>query len=72
MREGKRLLQEALARSLGLIAEQGAEAMYDGELGEAIDSAVQENADYLTPSTTRETTAPGGAPRSASTTRATR
>lgn len=45
---GDTLVQEDLARSLGVIAEQGAGAMYEGELGQAIEAAVQENGGFLT------------------------
>ncbi len=45
---GETLVQEDLARSLGLISAQGAEVVYDGELGQAIDATVRENAGFLT------------------------
>jgi gamma-glutamyltranspeptidase / glutathione hydrolase len=45
---GETLVQEDLARTLGLIAEGGAEMVHEGELGEAIDAAVQENGGFLT------------------------
>jgi gamma-glutamyltranspeptidase / glutathione hydrolase len=48
LRTGETLVQEDLARSLGLIAEGGAEVVHDGELGEAIDDAVRENGGFLT------------------------
>jgi gamma-glutamyltranspeptidase / glutathione hydrolase len=48
LRAGETLVQHDLARSLGLIADQGAEVVYDGELGQAIDAAVQENGGFLT------------------------
>jgi gamma-glutamyltranspeptidase / glutathione hydrolase len=48
LRTGETLVQEDLARSLGLIAEGGAEVVHEGELGEAIDAAVQENGGFLT------------------------
>ena len=48
LRAGERLVQEDLARSLHLIAEQGAEVVYGGELGQAIDAAIRENGGFLT------------------------
>ncbi|MDP8972752.1 MAG: gamma-glutamyltransferase [Actinomycetota bacterium] len=48
LRAGEILVQEDLARSLGLIAEGGAEVVHDGELGEAIDAAVRQNGGFLT------------------------
>ena len=45
---GETLVQEDLARSLGIIAGEGAEVVYGGELGEAIDAAVRENGGFLT------------------------
>ncbi|MDX6379585.1 MAG: gamma-glutamyltranspeptidase / glutathione hydrolase, partial [Rubrobacteraceae bacterium] len=45
---GDTLVQKDLARSLGVIAEQGAGAMYEGELGQEIEAAVQENGGFLT------------------------
>jgi gamma-glutamyltranspeptidase/glutathione hydrolase len=48
LRAGEILVQEDLARSLGLMAEGGAEVINDGELGEAIDSAVRQNGGFLT------------------------
>jgi gamma-glutamyltranspeptidase/glutathione hydrolase len=45
---GDRLVQEDLADSLRIIAEQGAGAVYGGELGEAMASAVQQNGGFLT------------------------
>ena len=48
MEEGETLVQEDLMRSLSLIAEGGAEVVYEGELGEAIDAAVRENNGFLT------------------------
>jgi gamma-glutamyltranspeptidase / glutathione hydrolase len=47
LRAGERLVQKDLARSLGLIAEQGAQAVYGGELGQAIESAMRENGGFL-------------------------
>ncbi len=47
LRAGEVLVQEDLARTFDLIAEEGAGAMYDGELGEAIDAAVRENDGFL-------------------------
>ncbi|MDQ3927473.1 MAG: gamma-glutamyltransferase [Actinomycetota bacterium] len=48
LRAGGRLVQRDLARSLGLVAEQGAQALQSGELGQAIDSAMRENGGFLT------------------------
>jgi gamma-glutamyltranspeptidase/glutathione hydrolase len=48
LRAGERLVQRDLARSLGLIADQGAQAIYGGELGQAIDSTMRENGGFLT------------------------
>src|SRR5215207_8650019 len=48
LRAGELLVQEDLARSLHLIAEQGAEVVYGGELGQAIDAAIRENGGFLT------------------------
>jgi gamma-glutamyltranspeptidase / glutathione hydrolase len=45
---GDRLVQEDLADSLRTIAEQGAGAVYGGELGEAMVSEVQQNGGFLT------------------------
>ena len=45
---GETLVQEDLARSLGLIAEGGAGLVYEGELGQSIASAVRENGGFLT------------------------
>jgi gamma-glutamyltranspeptidase / glutathione hydrolase len=44
---GDRLVQEDLAGSLRTVAEQGAGAVYGGELGEAIVSEVQQNGGFL-------------------------
>ena len=48
LRVGERLVQEDLARSLELIAEEGAGVVYGGELGRAIDSTVQDAGGFLT------------------------
>jgi gamma-glutamyltranspeptidase / glutathione hydrolase len=48
LRVGDRLVQEDLADSLRTIAEQGADAVYGGELGEAMASEVQQNGGFLT------------------------
>ncbi len=48
LRAGERLVQKDLARSLTLIAEQGAEAVHGGELGQAIDTAMRETGGFLT------------------------
>jgi gamma-glutamyltranspeptidase/glutathione hydrolase len=45
---GERLVQEDLGRSLRLISEEGAGAVYDGELGTAMASAAQRNGGFLT------------------------
>ena len=45
---GERLVQEDLAGSLRTVAEQGAGAVYGGELGEAMVSEVQKNGGFLT------------------------
>jgi gamma-glutamyltranspeptidase/glutathione hydrolase len=45
---GDRLVQEDLGDSLRTIAEQGAGAVYGGELGEAMVSEVQQNGGFLT------------------------
>jgi gamma-glutamyltranspeptidase / glutathione hydrolase len=45
---GERLVQEDLARSLGLIAEQGSEAVKEGELGRVIEATMRENGGFLT------------------------
>jgi gamma-glutamyltranspeptidase/glutathione hydrolase len=44
---GQYLVQKDLANSLGLIADQGAQAVYSGELGRAIDSAMKEKGGFL-------------------------
>ncbi|MFT7486180.1 MAG: gamma-glutamyltranspeptidase/glutathione hydrolase [Candidatus Paceibacteria bacterium] len=44
---GDRLVQNDLAGSLGLIAKQGAAALYGGPLGEAIDKAMKEAGGFL-------------------------
>lgn len=54
LRAGEILVQEDLARSLGLIAEGGAGVVHSGELGEAIDAAVRENGGFLTIEDLRE------------------
>jgi gamma-glutamyltranspeptidase/glutathione hydrolase len=48
LRTGEYLVQKDLARSLGLIADQGAQAVYGGELGQTIDSAMKVNGGFLT------------------------
>jgi gamma-glutamyltranspeptidase/glutathione hydrolase len=45
---GDTLVQDDLANSFRLIAEQGSGALYGGELGEAIDAAMRENGGFLT------------------------
>jgi len=46
--KGDRLVQKDLARSLRLIAEQGARSVYGGELGKAIDKVMREAGGFLT------------------------
>jgi gamma-glutamyltranspeptidase/glutathione hydrolase len=48
LRAGETLVQEDLARSLRLIAEEGAGVVYEGELGKAIEATVRENGGFLT------------------------
>ncbi len=48
LRAGERLVQKDLARSLDVIAEQGAGAMHDGELGQAVAATMRENDGFLT------------------------
>ena len=48
LKTGEVLVQEDLARTFGLIAEQGAGAMYGGELGGAIEAAMREDGGFLT------------------------
>ena len=45
---GQRLVQEDLGRSLRRISEEGANAVYGGELGEAMSSAAQRSGGFLT------------------------
>jgi gamma-glutamyltranspeptidase/glutathione hydrolase len=47
LQAGDRLVQKDLARSLRLIADQGAKAMHGGELGIAIDKIMQESGGFL-------------------------
>jgi gamma-glutamyltranspeptidase / glutathione hydrolase len=47
LRAGETLFQEDLANSLGLIAEEGAGVVYEGELGRAIDTTVRESGGFL-------------------------
>ena len=47
LRTGERLVQKDLAKSLGLIADQGTQALYSGELGQAIDSTMKANGGFL-------------------------
>lgn len=51
---GDRLVQEDLAGSLRRISSQGSDAIYGGELGESMVSAVQENGGFLTMEDLRE------------------
>ena len=48
LQAGDSLVQEDLANSLRLISERGAEAVYGGELGEAMASAAQQNGGFMT------------------------
>lgn len=48
LKAGDRLTQKDLAASLRLIAEQGAKAIHNGELGKAIDSTMREVGGFLT------------------------
>ena len=47
LKVGERLVQKDLAKSLGLIADRGAQALNGGELGQAIDSTMKENGGFL-------------------------
>jgi gamma-glutamyltranspeptidase/glutathione hydrolase len=47
LKAGQRLVQKDLARSLKLIAEQGARVVHGGELGHAIDAAMREAGSFL-------------------------
>ncbi|MDQ4064266.1 MAG: gamma-glutamyltransferase, partial [Actinomycetota bacterium] len=47
LRAGDTLVQEDLANSFGLIAEEGAGVLYEGALAEAIDASMQENGGFL-------------------------
>ncbi len=47
LRAGERLIQKDLAHSLHLIAEQGAEAVYGGEIGMAIHEAIKSAGGFL-------------------------
>jgi gamma-glutamyltranspeptidase / glutathione hydrolase len=47
LKVGEHLVQKDLARSLGLIADRGTQALNGGELGQAIDSAMKENGGFL-------------------------
>ena len=51
---GDQLVQKDLANSLRRISSQGSDAIYSGELGEAMVSAVQENDGFLTMDDLRE------------------
>ena len=48
LKAGQRLVQKDLAKSLNMIAEQGASAIYGGELGKAIDASMRETGGFLT------------------------
>jgi gamma-glutamyltranspeptidase/glutathione hydrolase len=47
LQAGERLIQQDLANSLTLIAEQGVKVFYEGELGQAIDAAMRESGGFL-------------------------
>jgi gamma-glutamyltranspeptidase/glutathione hydrolase len=47
LQAGDRLVQKDLARSLRLLADQGAKAIHGGELGDAIDKTVREAGGFL-------------------------
>lgn len=47
LQAGDRLVQKDLARSLRLLAEQGAKAIHGGELGEAIDKIMRQTGGFL-------------------------
>src|SRR5262249_44230755 len=47
LQAGDTLAQKELARSLRLLAAQGAKVIHDGELGEAIDKAMREAGGFL-------------------------
>ncbi len=57
LRTGDRLVQEDLAGSLRLIADRGAGAIYDGELGRAMVAEARENGSFLTEGDLRENSA---------------
>jgi gamma-glutamyltranspeptidase/glutathione hydrolase len=54
LKTGELLIQKDLAKSLKQIAEQGADAVHGGELGEAIDAAIREAGGFLTLKDLRE------------------
>ncbi len=54
LKAGELLIQKDLAKSLKRIAEQGAEVVHGGELGEAIDAAMREAGGFLTLKDLRE------------------
>ncbi|MFC1530441.1 gamma-glutamyltransferase family protein [Gemmatimonadota bacterium] len=47
LQQGERFIQADLGRSLRMIAEQGAQALHGGELGEAVDRAMREAGGFL-------------------------
>jgi len=59
---GERLVQKDLAKSLSLVAEQGVRAMYGGELGKAIDAAMQQTGGFLSMDDLRRDRAEWGVP----------
>jgi len=54
LQAGDRLVQEDLAGSFSLIADRGAGAIYDGELGRAMVAEARENGSFLTEGDLRE------------------
>jgi gamma-glutamyltranspeptidase / glutathione hydrolase len=48
LKAGDRLVQRDLARSLRMVADQGAKAIHGGPLGEAIDAAMRETGGFVT------------------------
>lgn len=54
LQAGDHLVQKDLARSLRLVAQQGAKALHGGELGAAIDQAMRESGSFLTLADLRE------------------
>jgi gamma-glutamyltranspeptidase/glutathione hydrolase len=59
---GERLVQKDLARSLGAVAEGGAKAFYEGEIGRAIDAEMRRAGGFLSLSDLRDDKAEWGDP----------